>query len=329
MNKNIIDSKACLSIIIINYNLADQVRNCVQSLLSNCKSSEYELILFENGSTENSLHSLVDELKNKTQIQLKFIESKINLGFGKACNKAAELSENEILFFLNPDTLIENDLIKKINEFIIPELYQKNLIAGLNVNSNKFFDFSAGYFPNLFFEIKNIFLVGRFLEALIIKIKTLFAQPINVDWVMGSAIIMRKDLFDKVSGFAPEFFLYFEEMDLCKRIKNLGYEVKYFHQIKVNHLGSIGSKKNYYFFTKMFYKGKLIFLKKHNSACKFKLYSFILRLQFYSQILFWSLKSKKSESISFDKIKAFKELLIYLNCPAKISNNLNADENSC
>lgn len=318
-----------ISIIIINYNLADQVRNCVYSLLRFCNPADFELILFENGSTESSLHSLVEELKANDKLKIKFIQSDVNLGFGKACNKAAEQSESKILFFLNPDTLIENDLIKKISDFIIPELYQNNFIAGLNVNSNKLFDFSSGYFPNLFFEIKNIFLIGRFLEALLIKVRTLFKHPLNVDWVMGSAIIMRKDLFEKVFGFAPEFFLYFEEMDLCKRTKNLGYEIKYFHQIKVNHLGSVGSKKNYYFFTKMFYKGKLIFLKKHNPIYKFKIYAFILRLQFYAQILFWSLKSLKSRNVSLHKIKAFKELLKYLNCPTKISNNLNSNENCC
>lgn len=314
-----------ISIIIINYNLGDQVRNSVNSLVKNCATSEFELILFENGSTENSIHSLVEELKANTQLKIKFIESKVNLGFGKACNNAAKEAGKEILFFLNPDTLIENDLIKKLNKEVLPEIYQKNLIAGLKVNSEKIFDFSAGYFPNIFFELMNIFLIGRLLEAFLVKVKTLFInQPLQLDWVMGSAIILRKDLFEKLSGFAPEYFLYFEEMDLCKRAKRLGYEVKYFHQVEVNHIGSVGSKKNYYFFTKMFYKGKLTFLKKHNPNFKFKIYSYIIRLQFYSQILFWSLMSIKFKSVSEHKIKAFKELLKYLNCPSKISNNYNS-----
>jgi GT2 family glycosyltransferase len=314
-----------ISIIIVNYNLADQVKDCVYSLIKNCNTKDFELILFENGSNEKSLHNLVEELKNLGQLNLKFIESKINLGFGGACNKAATKAEKEILLFLNPDTLIEYDLINKLSEYVLPEIYQKNLIAGLKVNSEKIFDFSAGYFPNIIFEIMNIFLIGRWFEAFLVKVKTLFInQPVSLDWVMGSAIIMSKDLFEKLSGFAPEYFLYFEEMDICKRAKLLGYDVKYYHQIEVNHLGSVGSKKNYYFFTKMFYKGKLTFLKKHNSNFKFKIYSYIIRLQFYSQILFWTFMSKKYKVISEHKIKAFKELLKYLNCPSKISNNYSA-----
>lgn len=311
-----------ISIVIINYNLADEVRNCVYSLLKFCNPKEFELILFENGSTENFLHSLVEELKSNNQLNLKFIQSENNLGFGQACNKAAEQAESEVLFFLNPDTLIKNDLLAQLNLQVVPEIYQSNIIAGLKVNSNSLFDFSAGYFPNLFFELLNIFLLGRFFEAFLIKVKTLFNQkPLLTDWVMGSAIILRKDLFEKINGFAPEYFLYYEEMDLCKRTKDLGFEVKYFHNIEVNHLGSVGSKKNYYFFTKMFYKGKLIFLKKHNTEIKFKLFTFLIRIHFISQILLWSLLRIKSKRISAEKIKAFKELLKYLNCPEKISNN--------
>lgn len=311
-----------ISIVIINYNLADEVRNCVYSLLKFCNPKEFELILFENGSTENFLHSLVEELKSNNQLNLKFIQSENNLGFGQACNKAAEEAESEVLFFLNPDTLIKNDLLAQLNLQVVPEIYQSNIIAGLKVNSNSLFDFSAGYFPNLFFELLNIFLLGRFFEAFLIKVKTLFNQkPLLTDWVMGSAIILRKDLFEKINGFAPEYFLYYEEMDLCKRTKDLGFEVKYFHNIEVIHLGSVGSKKNYYFFTKMFYKGKLIFLKKHNTEIKFKLFTFLIRIHFISQILLWSLLRIKSKRISAEKIKAFKELLKYLNCPEKISNN--------
>ncbi|MCX7611159.1 MAG: glycosyltransferase family 2 protein [Ignavibacterium sp.] len=320
--RSIMTGTRTISIVIINYNLADQVRNCVYSLLRFCNPREYELILFENGSTENSIESLVEELKTNSELNLKFIKSDINLGFGKACNKAVEHSDSEILFFLNPDTLVENDLIAQLNSQIVPEIYQRNVIAGLKVNSNLLFDFSAGYFPNLFFEFLNIFLLGRFFEAFLIKVKTLFTQkPLLTDWVMGSATILRKDLFEKINGFAPEYFLYFEEMDLCKRTKDLGFEVKYFHNIEVNHLGSVGSKKNYYFFTKMFYKGKLIFLKKHNTEIKFKLFTFLIRLHFFSQILLWSALRIKSKRISAEKIKAFKELLKYLNCPEKISNN--------
>lgn len=313
-----------ISIIIINYNLADHLRNCVNSLIKFCEPGDFELILFENGSKEKSLHALVAELQYTPELKLKLIESDINLGFGKACNIAAKQAESEVLLFLNPDTIIENDLIAQLNRFIIPQLYQKNMVAGLRVNSSPLFDFSAGYFPNLMIELLNIFLLGRFVEAQLIKLRTLFSEKsIPTDWVMGSAMIIRKDLFEKIGGFAPEYFLYFEEMDLCKRVKDLRFEVKYFHGIGVNHLGSVSSKKNYYFFTKMFYKGKLLFLKKYNSKLKFKLYTRIIRAQFFSQILFWWVFRINSKKTSTDKIKAFKELLKYLNCPENISNNFN------
>jgi len=314
-----------ISIIIINYNLADQVANCINSLLKHCNSDGFEIILLENGSTENPIYDLVNQLKSQPNLKLKFIESKTNLGFGQACNLAAENADNEVLFFLNPDTIIENNLIEKINSTIIPQFYTSNFIAGLKVNSTKFFDFSAGFFPNFLFEVLNIFLIGRFIEAFIIKLMSYFSkEEIIIDWVMGSAFIIRKDLFNKLSGFAPEFFLYFEEMDLCKRAKKLKFTIKYFHRISVNHLGSVGSKKDYYFFTKMFYKGKLLFLKKHNSKFSFEGYKIILKCQFHSQILFWKLFYNGSSKIASNKIKAFKELLNYLNYPENISNNLNA-----
>jgi GT2 family glycosyltransferase len=314
-----------ISIIIINYNLSDEVRSCVESLLNYCGTNGYELILFENGSTQKSIHNLSLELENKSSLKFHYIESKINLGFGQACNKAAKQATNDILFFLNPDTLIENNLIDLLNKNVVAEISKHNFIAGLKVNSTKLFDFSAGYFPNLFFEFMNVFLIGRFVEAFLIKLKTQFRKSnIQTDWVMGSAFLIKKDLFELLSGFAPEYFLYFEEMDLCKRAKNRGVEVKYFHQLTVNHLGSVGSKKNYYFFTLMFYKGKLLFLKKHKPKTIFKLYELVIRIQFYVQIIFYSFFRFKFLNIADDKIRAYRYLLTYLNCPEKISNNFNS-----
>ena len=233
------------------------------------------------------------------------------------------------MFFLNPDTVINSNIFKGT---IVNKLSDSSFqgIIGLNVNSNKILDYSAGYFPNYLFEILNIFLLGRYIEALYIKFKEIFSKSksLNVEWVMGAALLINRQLFEEIKGFDPDYFLYFEEMDLCKRVISRGLTVTYLSNIKIDHLGGASSKKNYYFLTKMFYKGKLLFLKKHSTKIAFSVYRILFRFTVVNQIIFWWLIKFQNGEKSAGKIWAFKEILKHLDTPEKINNLLINNEYS-
>ena len=199
--------------------------------------------------------------------------------------------------------------------------YNKNIL-GLNVSNQKLFDFSAGVFPNYFIEFLNVFSLGRFAEAAFIKIRSAFSsnRALKLDWVMGSALVIGKKSFLKIGEFDPDFFLFFEEMDLCKRAKNNDLSVLYFPDIRINHIGSVSAKKNYYFFTKMFYKGKLLFLKKHSKNLQFYIFRVLFFFHIILQIIFLYFFRLKNIEKSISKIRAFREILNNLNYPERISN---------
>lgn len=310
------------SIIIVNYNLSKEICSCLDSIYKNLNITDFEIIIFDNNSDESSLDSLKRKIQTISSKNITLIFNDKNIGFGQACNRAALKASGKILFFLNPDTLLERNVFREIANRFGNEIFDDKII-GLNVHQDSSIDYSAGLFPNLFFETLNIFSLGRFIEALLTKVlaDVLKNDRIEVDWVMGASFIIPKTLFDSVGGFDPDYFLYFEEVDLCRRIKSKGYSVYYLPQIRVIHDGSVSTKKNYYFFTKLFYKGKLIFLKKHSSTKKFAIFKFLLLIHFINQMFLWSLLKNKFPEKAKGKLKAFKELRLFADNPINISNS--------
>ncbi len=310
-----------ISIIIINYNLSNEVRNCINSLISAARGIDYEIILVDNRSEDESILKIAEELSRDPQIKFTFLRTEKNIGFGNACNLAAGRAAGEWLFFLNPDTVIKSNIFPDIiKEF--EDTYSDRGIFGLHVNGGKYTDYSAGLFPNYLFEIFNIILLGRIFEAFFINLKKILSanKKLKVQWVMGAALFIRKDLFDEIKGFDPDYFLYFEEMDLCKRVSDKGLPVTYLSYIGIDHLGSASSKKNYYFFTKMFYKGKLLFLKKHTGSVSFSFYKLLSFLTILSQMIFWRIMKFNDKEKSEGKINAFAEVIRNLGTPEVINN---------
>lgn len=310
------------SVIIVNYNLSKEVRNCLNSLTRFVNKSAIEIILVDNNSDDKTINEIADYFSQSDNFNFRFIKTDQNIGFGNACNLAAKSAVGTYLFFLNPDTEIKSDIFS----FILDKYKNSDLskgIAGLNVAETRLADYSSGYFPNLLFEALNIFSLGRFFEAFLVKVKFFLSKNdiINLDWVMGAAFFINRDLFLKLKGFDSDFFLYFEEMDLCKRAKNSGAGVNYFASVKIDHIGSAGSKKNYYFFTKMFYKGKLLFLTKHKNRLILYIYQVFMFLHILIQIIIWKILSFMDEEKSKGKISAFWEVLSNLSSPQNITNN--------
>ena len=309
------------SIIIINYNLSNEVKNCINSIIQFIDNSNFEIILVDNNSHDKSVLKLVDALNQNSRLKFLFIQMDKNIGFGNACNLAAKKSSGNWLLFLNPDTLIKDNIFQRMKYELNGNFINKGII-GLNVNCNKLMDFSAGFFPNYILEVFNIFLLGRYLEAIFVRIISKFSRTkkIRVEWVMGAALFINRYLFEEIKGFDQDYFLFFEEMDLCKRVINKGFPVTYLANIKISHLGGASAKRNYYFLTKMFYKGKLLFLKKHSSKSAFDIYKIILFFTIINQIIFWLLNKLNNKEKAFGKIKAFREILKNLSTPEEITN---------
>lgn len=309
-------SKLLLSIIIINYNLEDEIEKCLISLLKTLNGIEFlseafEIIIIDNNSPNKKLPELEKKFSSD---KIHFYYSDINLGFGKGCNLGASKAKGEYLLFLNPDTIVQEDIFTPIFK-----LFQSNdqigIIAPKQQVRKPFFDFSAGFYPNIFYEILNLFGVGVFFEGFLMNLLTRISSKsfIKVGWILGAAIFIKKNLFEEINGFDKDYFMFFEELDLCKRVVKEGYKIIYYHSIKINHIGSVSGKKNYFLYTVRTYASKKIFIEKHYNFPEKQIMLLLLYLQLFSQIFIWIFLSPISKEKSKQKIKSF----IYL-----IRNNL-------
>lgn len=210
-----------VSIIIINYNTKDLIKNCINSILLKTFGVKVEVIVVDNSSTDGSQQMIKNEFCNVI-----LIESNENLGFGKANNLGAKRAKGKYLFLLNSDTILLNNSIKFFFDFFEQNnVYKLGAIGSilLDINNNPTHSYNS--FPTKKSILKAI-LQGYFFKnkdntpAPKFIVKNL---PIFVDYITGADIFLTKNLFEDMNGFDQAFFLYYEETDLQKRIQKRGY----------------------------------------------------------------------------------------------------------
>jgi len=241
MNENI-----KISFIIVNYKSADYLPGCISSLKKKIRDIDYETIIVNNND---------GELRTGLLDGVKVINKGENIGYGAGCNAGAKIAKGEILCFLNPDTEVVSENIQDpLNEF---GKDNKLVIIGpkLLSDKNEVQWWCAG---------KEITLFNTILNNLGYKRdKKIWESPkkIGCAWVSGAALLIRKDIFGKLGGFDEKFFMYFEDIDLCKRVRNLGHKVLYYPNFVVRHFGGksfIDNKmqKKYFYTSQDYYFGK-------------------------------------------------------------------------
>ncbi len=217
------------SIIIVNYNTKQLLLNCIHSLQIKLKNGpKYEIIVLDNASTDGSPIALKKiSLKN-----LKVIQSKINLGFAKGNNIAAKQAKGKYLFFLNSDTLI-----KEINLSKIAQLFEKDqhigLIAPKLLNIDNTIQPSCYHSQNLKNAIKEYWLGQKNAFSKYTPNKKTASE---VDLVVAAAIFLPTKLFWQIGGWDERYFMYFEDLELCKKLKSANKKILYVPDLQVVHL---------------------------------------------------------------------------------------------
>lgn len=265
-----------LSIIIINYNTANLLLTCTDSIIKSLENCflNYEVIIVDNGSKDDSIERIKNHAPRvggrelRIMNKLKIIENKKNVGFGTANNQGAQIAVGEYLLFLNTDITVLNNSIEKLYKFIRND--DKIKVAGGKLfNKDLTEQTSCGPFFSLPVVFATLFLRGdkigltRFSPKKITK----------VDWVSGACFIMRKSDFERLQGFDEKIFMYMEEVDLFYRAYKKNWQLFFYPEAKFVHLGAATSK-NLTIPILNIYKGLLYFYKKHRSASEL----FVLRL---------------------------------------------------
>lgn len=252
------------SIIVVTFNSEKYIQNCLNSIKLNISKND-ELFIIDNYSTDHTL----EIIKKNNLNNLKLICNQKNLGFSKAVNQALVQTRGEYTFLINPDTNFKtsvfDDLISLANQ------KKKIGIAGPGQKSSKFW-FAAcwGNFPNKYSKIIRALKLNRLLPIgdwvpYNFFNHRLFVTNRQVDWVSGGFMLIKKQVIQKIGYFDENFFMYYEDVDYCKRAKQAGFEIWYFGRIQVNHLtgASSGQKKNK--INKLSQTSLNYYLKKHKS----------------------------------------------------------------
>jgi GT2 family glycosyltransferase len=232
-----------IAVIIINYNTSRYTLDCIQAVIE--KTSEgiaYQIIAVDNNSEPEDYKYLSDHFPKKSHIQL--YRSDINTGFGGGNMFGAQYAEAPYLLFLNNDSMLLNDCLALLKNFM--DTHPK---VGVCTAQN--YDEHMNFVPS-FDHNKGLrrLLFGRgFLEkispARYPKREKQYSDPVKVDWVNGAFMFFRTEAFNKAGGFDPGIFLYWEEMDICHRLRKKGYSTYLVPEAKVMHYQgkSIGRSK--------------------------------------------------------------------------------------
>ena len=305
------DRRVDVSIIIINYELAREIENCLHSLLQTIMPTDaisYEIIIVDNNSPNKDLKQVENKIQHET-IHFYYLEN--NLGFGKGCNYGFTKARGKYICFLNPDTIIGDNIFPKMIE-----LFEKNKSIGVIAPRQQvrapFFDFSAGFSPNIFIEVIGLFGVGVFFEGFLIYLYTKFRKKeyLPVRWILGACIFIKSELFKIVDGFDTDYFMFYEEVDLCKRVSNRGLKIAYVPSLAIHHVGSVSGKRDYYLYTIRTYSSKYIYISKHYTYLYKALMRLLLYIQLFSQMSIWLLLFPLNKEKSKQKLKAFIYLLV-------------------
>jgi GT2 family glycosyltransferase len=215
-----------LSIIIINWNSAHFLEGCLNSIYKWVSGIEFEVIVVDNASYDGSAQILREQFPDAT-----FIQSERNLGFSKANNLACQRSSGNTLLFLNPDTEVLDDGVAKMYTHL-NSAAAVGAVGCRVVNSDLTLQTK---YVKAFPTILNQLLTADVAIRLFPKSKLwgfrpameFQGQPLDVDVLAGSCIMVKRSVFEQIGRFNEEFFMYVEDVDLCYMIKKAGYAIQY------------------------------------------------------------------------------------------------------
>lgn len=252
-----------ISIIFVNYKTKNLTINAINSVIEKTEGIDYEIFVVDNASNDGSIEAIEKEFPN-----INIIKSEINGGFGYANNLAIKQAQGKYILCLNTDTLLVNNAVKIMFDFMEKE-ENSNVSAcgGYLIDAENKPCTCGGNFPSLTeifwkFGIRNIFTNFYKNYSLTLNSNDIpFVE--NIDYITGANIFIRKSVLDKVGLFDENIFMYFEETDLCKRIFDNGNLIRFVENAQIIHLEG-QSTKNKLQKKKMFKTSEIYYYRKHH-----------------------------------------------------------------
>lgn len=223
------------SIVIVNYKVADLVERCIDSIYAHTQGVSFEIFLVDNASGDDVVQRI--SLKHP---EVNIIANNQNLGFAAACNQGIELARGDFILLLNPDTELKNDAIASIVSKMRADVEVG--VGGVHLTNPDGTHQSSGVrrFPKpldqLLIMLKIPHLLGDIGPVRRYMMHNMdSSESQDVDQVMGAFFCIKRDLIREIGPLDRGFFIWFEEVDFCKRAIDSGSRVRYYADIEVIH----------------------------------------------------------------------------------------------
>jgi len=279
-----------ISIIIVNFNVKYFLEQCLCSVEKAIDKIDAEVIVVDNNSTDDS----IAYLKPKFPF-VKFIYNEENVGFAKANNQALPHCSGDYILYLNPDTIIPEDCLEKCIAFFENTPDCGGIGIKMIDGSGTFLPESKRGFPSplaSFFKLtglSDLFPRSRIFNQYSLGYLNPFVNH-KVDVLAGAFLMAKSNIIKATKGFDESFFMYGEDIDLSYRIQQLGYNNYYFADSTVLHFKGESTKKGSLNYVKLFYSAMSIFVHKHYSGNKARIFSLFIHAAIFFRAVISLLK---------------------------------------
>lgn len=255
-----------LSVIIVTWNSEEEIEDCLNSIIAsinNFEGTSAEVIIMDNSSADKTL----EKIRNINLENLKVYENKKNLGFTKAVNQGIKHSRGKNIFLLNPDTVLKPGVIAKLSDFLHTGS-SYGACCPLMLNENGSVQHSIRDFPNYwtmfceFYMLAYIFpetkLFGRW------RMKYFgYSHDEDVNQPMAAALMIKKSVLENVGFMDEKFEMFFNDVDLCKRIIDSNFKIRFLKDAEVIHKKGVSIYKDRINMIKVWNKDCVKYFEKH------------------------------------------------------------------
>lgn len=299
-----------VSIVIINWNAGGQLRACIASIAQAAGgvSQPCEVIVVDNASSDDSLLGI-----DQCDIPVRLMANTVNRGFATACNQGAREAHGDYLLFLNPDTRLFADSLTGPLDFMVRPENAAIGICGIRlVDESGNTSTCAARFPSLRVLAGAILGLNKLLPRMFPS-HLMVPRELNdsqvVDQVIGAFFLIRRDVFDRCGGFDERFFVYFEEVDLALRAKQMGCASYFLSDVAAFHKG--GGCSEQVKAARLFYslRSRVLYARKHYSAGELFGLALLMTIEFPLRVGRSVLRMSKSELLN--TLLAYRQLAGY------------------
>ncbi|MFH1515913.1 MAG: glycosyltransferase, partial [bacterium] len=276
-------SRIDLTVVIVNYNVRPFLDHCLQSVERASSGLKVQTIVVDNASADDSV-----EMVKARYPDVILIENRENKGFARANNQAFELALGETVLILNPDSFVQEDTLHSLISCLESSEDIGAVGPKIIMPDGRFEPRSMRGFPNPWAAfsylsgLSSLFPRSKFFSRYLLTYLDPELQH-EVDALSGSCMMVRREVLRKLHGFDGDYFMYGEDLDLCYRIKQLGYRIIYNSKTRIVHFKGESTKRSDIDYRFHFQKAMRLFVDKHLAGSLSIVYRGIIALGFWFQ----------------------------------------------